>query len=132
MRRNLPNIHSLAVGYGGAMAVFLNNKILYSHAVLYEDLVKAPKTKAKEMLDSLDIDNAMAVEALKGMESDSQREMFTKASYAKRVNSESWAIVDSLLQEIGSPIASSMRVDQLRELTILHKSDFRQPFECKD
>merc|ERR1719232_1200394 len=106
MRRTLPNIYSLALGYGGSMAVFLDNKALYSHSVIYEDLVIEPTAKAKQMLDDLDIPSNMATKALKGMDSDSQMEMFTKVSYSKRVSKGDWSTVDSLLKEIDSPICS--------------------------
>ena len=98
--------------------VYLRNKTDYSHAVLYEDLIGDPRGKAQQMLDDLEIPADQARLAIRGMELDSQNDMFTGLGKKKRklLTPEDWAISDSIMEEIGSPIRHDMSLDQLRSL----------------
>merc|ERR1712012_683792 len=71
VRSRLPNFYSLALGYGAAMMIFLDNKDAYSHSLVYEELVGDPRARAAVMLRALGISEDMAGEALKGLDSDS-------------------------------------------------------------
>ena len=116
MRRTLPIFYMLALGYAGALQLFLRKKEDYSHSLIYEDLVEKPRIMARKMLKDLGIPEALTANVLRGLDSDSQNDMFSQVPTAQRVSIDNWKKIDGLLKEVNLPVQSAMTVNDLRNI----------------
>ena len=116
MRRTLPIFYMLALGYAGALQLFLRKKEDYSNSLIYEDLVEKPRIMARKMLKDLGIPEALTANVLRGLDSDSQNDMFSQVPTAQRVSGDNWKKIDGLLKEVDSPVQSAMMVSDLRNI----------------
>ena len=116
MRRTLPIFYMLTLGYAGALQLFLRKKEDYSHSLIYEDLLEKPRIMARKMLKDLGIPEALTAKVLRGLDSDSQNDMFSQVPTAQRVSRDSWKKIDDLLKEVDLPIQSAMTVSDLRNI----------------
>ena len=111
----LDNIYTLSLRYGGSFLTYLQNREIYSHAVLYEDFVADLEQESKALLTALNIPVSKLEMFLKGSKQDSQNNSFAKGSSAtRRISDERWRISDSLQEQIGSPVRKGMPIDQMR------------------
>ena len=118
-RRDMPRIHQPMIAYGGSLMVYLRNKSLYNHSVLYEDLTQDPQLRIKELLKDLGMDSNQAGLALRGLESDSQNQMFSKKTNEKLLRPGDLEQNDLFQAELGLQITSSMDLQTLRDLVRL-------------
>ena len=111
----LDNIYTLSLRYGGSFLTYLQNRDIYSHAVLYEDFVADLEQESKALLTALNIPVSKVEMFLKGSRQDSQNNSFVKgASATRRISDERWRISDTLQEQIGSPVRKGMTTDQMR------------------
>lgn len=116
VRRTLSDIYALSLAYGGALMVYLQNKHRYDHAMLYEDLMKDAIKECQILLTKLDIPDEYTDDALKGMDSDSQKNMFAKTPGITYLTDQDWDISDRLQRVLDTPVRKNMTVDELRNV----------------
>ena len=116
MRRTLPIFYMLTLGYAGALQLFLRKKEDYSHSLIYEDLVEKPRINARKMLQALGMPEAMTVNVLRGLDADSQNDMFAQVPTGQRISGDNWKKIDDLLKQANSLVQSAMTVNDLKEI----------------
>jgi len=115
-REILDNIYTLSLQYGGSFLTYLQNRDIYSHAVLYEDFVQDLEQGSKTLLTAINIPVSQVDMVLKGSKQDSQNSSFKGSSATRRISDERWIISDSLHEQIGSPVRKGMTTVQMRRL----------------
>ena len=101
------------------MTSFIKFKHLYSHKMLYEDLVANPEAETRKLLGTLQIDLKYTQLALKAFKNDSQQGLFGgrgSKNYQLDINTRKCA--EKLFQEYGIPLYMDMSMDELRKIVL--------------
>ena len=106
---------------GASLLNFLQHKHLYTHSVIYEDMMKNTKDELEILYKKLGIPTEFVLYAMKALKFDAQKGTFTQnilvKSNTKEIFTESdWANCDPVFKELGLPISKDMSIEDLREL----------------
>ena len=98
------------------MACYLDSKDLYKKCILYADIMANTEKETNELFEALNIPLEFVPEALKALDTHSQKNMFDK-KITEDCNEELlWNEVDEIFNEIDIPIKISMSVNDLSEI----------------
>ena len=98
------------------MACYLDSKDLYKKCVLYADIMANTEKETNEMFEALNIPLEFVPEALKALDTHSQKNMFDKKIIEDWNEELLWNEVDEIFNELDIPIKISMSVNDLSEI----------------
>ena len=98
------------------MACYLDSKDLYKKCVLYADIMANTEKETNELFEALNIPLEFVPEALKALDTHSQKNMFDKKITEDWTEEWLWNEVDEIFNELDIPIKISMSVNDLSEI----------------
>ena len=99
------------------MACYLDSKDLYKKCILYANIMANTEKETNELFEVLNIPLEFVPEALKAMDTHSQKNMFDKKITEDYWTEEwLWNEVDEIFNELDIPIKISMSVNDLSEI----------------
>ena len=98
------------------MACYLDSKDLYKKCILYADIMANTEKETNEMFEALNIPLEFVPEALKALDTHSQKNMFDKNFSEDWTEELLWKEVDEIFNELDIPIKISMSVNDLSEI----------------
>ena len=98
------------------MACYLDSKDLYKKCILYADIMANTEKETNEMFEALNIPLEFVPEALKALDTHSQKNMFDKKITEDWNEELLWNEVDEIFNELDIPIKISMSVNDLSEI----------------
>ena len=98
------------------MACYLDSKDLYKKCVLYTDIMANTEKETNELFEALNIPLEFVPEALKALDTHSQKNMFDKKINEDWNEELLWNEVDEIFNELDIPIKMSMSVNDLSEI----------------
>ena len=113
---NLPIIQVRLLLLGSSMLHFLRHKNIYTHSVVYEDLMKNTKDELKSLFEKVGIPAEFVAYAIKALKFDAQKGTFGKRGTTKLFSETDWEKCDEIFKDIDVPITKDMSIEQLREL----------------
>ncbi len=104
----------LSLVWGGVMVNYLENKEIYKHVVLYENLTGSPEEETKKLFGLLNIPEEYVPGALEALGHDSQKNTFTRREEKLLVPEETWNKIDNVLAELSVGVSCKMSLDELK------------------
>ena len=99
------------------MACYLDSKDLYKKCILYADIMANTEKETNELFEALNIPLEFVPQALKALDTHSQKNMFDKKITEDYWTEEwLWNEVDEIFNELDIPIKISMSVNDLSEI----------------
>ena len=98
------------------MACYLDSKDLYKKCILYADIMANTEKETNELFEALNIPLEFVPEALKALDTHSQKNMFDKKINEDWNEELLWNEVDEIFNELDIPIKISMSVNDLSEI----------------
>ena len=99
------------------MACYLDSKDLYKKCILYANIMANTEKETNELFEALNIPLEFVPEALKALDTHSQKNMFDKKITEDYWTEEwLWNEVDEIFNELDIPIKISMSVNDLSEI----------------
>ena len=98
------------------MACYLDSKDLYKKCILYADIMANTEKETNELFEALNIPLEFVPEALKALDTHSQKNMFDKKITEDWNEELLWNEVDEIFNELDIPIKISMSVNDLSEI----------------
>ena len=102
---------------GASLAGFMENKSMYDFIAIYEEMMEDVEQKITEMFEVFDIPKSLVSEAVKALDTHSQKKMFdNEKSQASIVQDKEWIKADQILEELNLPFRISLEKDDFIKL----------------
>ena len=101
------------LGYGAVIAAYLMNQEIYSHFVVYENLMENVQEEAKTLFKKLDLPLEYVTEALTALNKHSQGNVFGSSEENKETLIEDWEGVDTIFKQLDVPLQVNMNIDDM-------------------
>ena len=110
-------IIALFMCYIGEMVTFQKFKHLYSHTMLYEDVMEDPDEHLKKIFNVMNVDYKYINDAKKGLRYDSQQGRYGKRGLDHvQAPDNLWQDCEKLFQEYDIPMSIDMSMEELRKI----------------
>ncbi len=119
--RWIPNIPTEALGiivYSTSILAYFENKDLYDHVILYENLSKNPEAEVTKMFDIMELSHDHIPKALGALKKDSQNGTFVKRGAAKSVvvDPKILDLYNDYMKRMGVPLRHEQTVDEFKAI----------------
>ena len=104
------------LGYGAVIAAYLMNQEIYSHFVLYENLMENVQEETKTLFKRLDLPLEYVTEALTALNKHSQGNVFGSSDENKETLIEDWEGVDTIFKQLDVPFKVNMNIDDMTKI----------------
>ena len=101
------------LGYGAVIAAYLMNQEIYSHFVLYENLMENVQEETKTLFKKLDLPLEYVAKALKALNKHSQGNVFGSSDENKETLIEDWEGVDTIFKQLDVPFRVNMSIEEM-------------------
>ena len=104
------------LGYGAVIAAYLMNQEIYSHFVVYENLMENVQEETKTLFKKLDLPLEYVTEALTALNKHSQGNVFGSSDENKETLIEDWEGVDTIFKQLDVPFRVNMNIDDMTKI----------------
>ena len=101
------------LGYGAVIAAYLMNQEIYSHFVVYENLMENVQEETKTLFKKLDLPLEYVTEALTALNKHSQGNVFGSSDENKETLIEDWEVVDNIFKQLNVPFRVNMSIEEM-------------------
>ena len=110
-----------SLNYGGVVKNFLDDREIYGHAVLYENLCENPRREIETLFDIMNIDHSHIETALEAFDFDSQNKTFGPRGVEKEeaYPRELWERLDEVYAALNIPIRHDMTLEQFKKVIMI-------------
>ena len=117
LRFELSQTETVTLAAGASLAGFMENKNIYDFVAIYEEMMEDIEQKITEMFETFDIPKSHVSEAVKALDTHSQKKMFDNVkSQSSIVQEKEWVLADQILEELNLPFRISMDKDEFIRL----------------
>ena len=110
-------IELTVLGYGAVIAGYLMDKNIYSHAIIYEELIENVIEETKILFEKLNVPLHYVTDAITALDKDSQGNIFGTAGKNKNDDLiNDWQSVDNIFNQLDVPMNVDMTIEGLSSL----------------
>lgn len=105
--------------YAGPIVLYLKTKDMFSHCIIYEEMLKDPEGETTKLFEALKVDQSLVPLALTALERHSQNKIFgdtSKDSYAKIIDKSGFDRCDIMFDRMQLPIRIGMSLEAFSNL----------------
>lgn len=107
-----------AIVFASSLMCYARNRSLFSHVVIYEDLLENPQEETGKLFAKLSLSHRHIANVLTAFKHDSQKNFFKKQPIAQGpiFTTQQWKRVENVFKQLKVPVSYSMTLNEFRAL----------------
>ncbi len=106
----------LAFTHGAVLLTYTEARSIYSHVVLYENLVEDPEGEARRLFGALGVPEDHVPSALEALKQDSQKSTLVKTQEKLVIPDETWSRLSRVLGDLKLGVSYEMSVEEFKAI----------------